>query len=151
MKIQKGQTLVEVLIGLAAAIVVMAAITIITITSLSNAQFQRDQDLANNYAQQGMEIVRNLELTDYKTFSTLSGTYCFAQSCNAIAGAVNDTGSACGQISFNSCPGTLNIGSVIRTVTLSWNVQRCKDRTNLYCHSVLLSSCFNNERIIPTP
>lgn len=177
MKKDKGQTLIEVLVGLSAAVVVMTAITTATLTALGNAQYSRYQDLANSYAQQGMELITNLHRIDYATFSSLSGTYCLAQSCNAIDPDPQHAGQACAIISGTRCPGTLNVNSqFVRTVTvhvddaaaancneqnmtdstrvdvtLAWNDQRCTDRTNLYCHNVTLSSCFNNAEIIPTP
>ena len=173
----KGQTLIEVLVGLAASVVVMTAITTATLTALSNAQYSRSQDLATAYAQQGMEIVTNFQRSDYGSFSSLNGIYCFAQSCNAIDPDPSHVGQACAKISGTRCPGTLNVNSqFIRTVTvhsgdaqaascnesgltdsvrvdvsLAWNDQRCTDRTNLYCHNVTMSSCFNNAQIVPAP
>lgn len=171
---QKGQTLIEVLVGLAAAVAVLSAITTTTLSSLHNSQFGRNQNLANTYAQQGLEVVRNIHATDYSTFSNLSGIYCFAQSCNTIN--PSDVGGICGKISGNRCPGIFNYGEFIRTVTvhagdaesakcntsgstvntkvdvsLSWSDERCTDRTNLYCHSVTHSSCFNDAEVVPTP
>lgn len=174
---QRGQTLIEVLIGLAASAIVMGAITFATLTALSNSQFTRNQDLATNYAQQGMELVKNLRVIDYGTFSTLNGTYCLADSCTALDANPTDIGSTCGKISGNRCPGVLNVHSqFIRTVsvhvadaeaakcndggstdntkidvTLAWNDQKCTDSNNLYCHTVAVSSCFNNAGIQPTP
>lgn len=174
---QHGQTLIEVLVGLAAAVAVMSAMTVSTINALNNAQFSRSQNLATNYAQQGMEVVKNLQAIDYGTFSSLSGTYCFAQSCNEIDGDPTHVGQACAKISGARCPGTLNIGSqFVRTVTfhtndaevakcnangttentkvdvtLSWYDQRCTNSSNLYCHNVIVSSCFNDAEIVPTP
>ena len=177
MRVQRGQTLIEVLVGLAASAVVMAAITVATITALRNTEYTRTQDLATNYAQQAMEIVRNLQQIDYATFQGLSGTYCFAQSCNEVDASAADIGQSCAQISGSRCPGILNVNSqFIRTITfhvgdsaaascnqtgstvnirvdvvVAWNDNRCTDRTNLYCHNVTLSSCFNNIQVVPTP
>lgn len=177
MKWQQGQTLIEVLIGLAASAIVMSAITFATLTALSNSEFTRNQDLATNYAQQGMELVKNLEAVDYGTFSTLNGAYCLADACTVLDGNPTDIGSPCAKMSGNRCPGVLNVHSqFIRTVTvhandseaakcndggstdntkvdvtLAWNDQKCTDSNNLYCHTVTLSSCFNNEQIKPTP
>lgn len=173
---QKGQTLIEVLVGLAAAVAVLSAITTISLSSLHNSQFGRNENLATSYAQQGMEVITNIHATDYATFSSLSGTYCFAQSCNTIDANLSHVGDACAKISGTRCPGIFNYGEFIRTVTvhsgdveaakcntngstdntkvdvsLSWNDERCKDTSNLYCHSVIHSSCFNDAEILPTP
>ena len=171
---QKGQTLIEVLVGLAAAVAVLSAITTTTLSSLHNSQFSRNQNLANAYAQQGLEVVRNIHATDYGTFKNLAGTYCFAQTCNTLD--TSTTGGACSQISGTRCPGIFNYGEFIRTVTfhfgdseaarcntngstvntkvdvtLAWNDERCTDTSNLYCHNVTHSSCFNDADILPTP
>jgi Tfp pilus assembly protein PilV len=177
MKKNAGQTLIEVLIGLSASAVVMAAIATATLSALSNSDYTRNQNLATNYAQQGMEIVKNLQSIDYGTFSSLNGVYCFADTCNEIDGDPTHTGQSCAKISGSRCPGILNVhGSFIRTVEVhagdseaatcnetgstdnikinvivAWNDQKCTDRTNLYCHNVTISSCFNNAQIVPTP
>ena len=173
---QKGQTVIEVLVGLAAAVAVLSAITTTTLSSLHNSQFGRNQNLADTYAQQGMEIIKNLHDTDYGTFSNLSGTYCFAQTCHTIDTNPANVGEACAKISGTRCPGIFNAGEFIRTVTfhagdaeaakcnatgstvntkvdvsLSWNDEKCIDPSNLYCHSVIHSSCFNDASIVPTP
>ena len=174
---EKGQTLIEVLVGLGAAVAVMAAMTIATISALNNAQYSRSQNLATNYAQQGMEVVKNLQKIDYATFSSLDGTYCFADTCNEIDANLSDQGQSCAKISGTRCPGTLNVHSqFIRTVTfhtndaevakcnadggtnntkvdvtLAWYDQRCTSSSNLYCHQVVVSSCFNDAEIVPAP
>ncbi len=175
MKSQQGQTLIEVLIGLAATVIVMAAITTATLTALNNSQSGRNQNLAENYATQGIEVMRNLHSADFNTFSSLSGTYCFAKECNSIDTNPANTGKACAAISGNRCPGILNAGNFIRTVTfhttdpeaqkcndggaggvkvdvtVEWNDSKCTNTSNLYCHSVDVSSCFNDSQVIPTP
>lgn len=173
MRRQAGQTLIEVLIGLTAAALVMTAIATATLSSLSNSDFIRNQNLATNYAQQGMEIIKNFHKINYGNFSQLDGTYCFADTCNEID--VNNTGSSCGKISINCSP-VLNVNShfnrtiVVHTndsesakcadagittnvkvdVIVAWNDQKCTDRNNLYCHNVTVSSCFSDAEVVPT-
>lgn len=74
----KGQTLLEVLGALGAATIVLIAIVAVTGTSLSNAQFSKNQNQATFYAQQGIEIVRNLrDSEEWLVFSARGGgTYC---------------------------------------------------------------------------
>ncbi|MBI2195691.1 MAG: hypothetical protein HYU48_01445 [Candidatus Levybacteria bacterium] len=75
MNSQKGQTLIEALIGLAVAVAIISAIVIAVISSLSNAQLTKNQNQANHYAQEGMEIVRQIRNSSWTSFTNLSSTY----------------------------------------------------------------------------
>lgn len=55
---QKGQTLVEVVLAIAVASLVLIALTRATTVALRNAQFAKNQALATQYAQEGMELLR---------------------------------------------------------------------------------------------
>ena len=54
----KGQTLVEVVLAVAVASLVLIGLTRATIVALRNAQFAKNQALATQYAQEGMESLR---------------------------------------------------------------------------------------------
>lgn len=56
---QKGQSLIEILLALSTLVLIISAITIVTISSLNNSQFIKNQNLANKYAQEGIEIIKN--------------------------------------------------------------------------------------------
>ena len=56
---QEGQSLIEVVIALAVAVLVLLALVGITISSINNASFSRNQSLATKYAKQVMEEIRN--------------------------------------------------------------------------------------------
>jgi type II secretory pathway pseudopilin PulG len=73
---QKGQGLVEALIALGAAVVIISAITVAVITSVQNSDFAKYQNLATNYAQQGLAIVKQQSLLDWNNTATYSGTLC---------------------------------------------------------------------------
>lgn len=169
MRDEKGQTLIEVLVGLASGVIVIGAITIATLSALNNAQFSENQNLATQYAQQAMEIVRNMRDTDYQNFSNLSGGYCMGRSCTSLNNSnlntnPNDTycwtspASGCGQniaifvrqVSFeqnsSSCDGNTKV-----TATASWNDSKCTSSSNTFCHNVALSSCFAPINVVPTP
>ena len=85
MRNQKGQSLIEALIALGAAVVIVSAITIASITAMNNSDYSKYQNLATHYAEQGIEILRQNSQTSWNTFSGLAGvnphhnTYCFGQ------------------------------------------------------------------------
>lgn len=56
---QKGQTLMELIVVMAVAIMVIGALTFATIASLRNAQFAKSQSQATKLAQEGLERVRS--------------------------------------------------------------------------------------------
>lgn len=55
-----GQTLTEVLFAVAIASLVLVGLTHATTTALKNSQFAKNQSLANQFAQKGMEQTRQL-------------------------------------------------------------------------------------------
>lgn len=66
----KGQTLLEILVALGTGVVVLLALSTVVLSSLSAAQFSKNQNLATLYAQQGMEIVRSIKQTNWDSFYT---------------------------------------------------------------------------------
>jgi len=52
---QKGQSLLEVVAALAAALLVILGLVRVTISSMRNSQFAKNQALATQYAQEAME------------------------------------------------------------------------------------------------
>src|SRR3990167_5556502 len=78
-KKQSGQTLLEALIALATAVVIISAMTVVVLSSLSNAQFSKNQNQATLYAQQGIEFLKNLSQSNWTTFTTNNGSYCLSQ------------------------------------------------------------------------
>lgn len=150
----KGQTLIEVLVALASAVFVITAITILGISSLSNAQFIKDQGQASQYAQAGMEFMRGLRDIDYIGFRNYSGTYCLAKA-QTILGSVQGACSTPNidnryirsvQIQQNGGCG-LNLTSV--NVIVSWIDSKCA--SGVYCHSSKISSCFSTVQPISAP
>lgn len=67
--VPKGQSLVEVVIGLSVAIVVITALIILVVNSLRNAQFATNQSIATKYAQEGMEIVKTIKERDVEAIT----------------------------------------------------------------------------------
>lgn len=162
MKKQKGQTLVEVLVALSTIVIVVSAITAVSISALNNAEFEKNQGLSVSYAQQGMEIVRSMKNNDYTTFQTLSNKYCLEKSCNSISTTI---GNACGP-EVGSC--SQNVDTFVRevvfeqksidcsavatkvTVNVSWSDNKCSG-SNIFCHVTSIATCMSDYNVLPTP
>lgn len=176
-KSNNGQTLIEVLVALSAAIVIIAAIVAATLNSLKNSDFVRDQNTAAAYSQQGMEIIRNMRDESIASLSATylpDGTYCLASSCTALDKAKPSCWTksvSCGQnvgifirevkvehssADCNASPtptGQTNYlsSNVKFTVSTFWYDTACTDASNPFCHSITTSSCFSDFTILPTP
>lgn len=164
LKNQKGQSLIEVLIALSASVAVVTAITITIITSLSNAEFAKNQNLATQYSREGLEIVRQIAKNDWTNFQTYTGiNYCLPKGATSIClmGSVNcGTSITCGQnidnllsrqITIIQPPSSsycTNSAEVISTV--SWGDSRCQSGTPL-CHQVTLRSCLADINSVKSP
>ncbi len=152
---QKGTVLVETLVALGAAVVIIAAITVMVISSLNNAQSAKSQGLATQYAQEGLEITRDISRSGWGEFRALSGINCLAEGSTEL---ISEGANGCSQ----------NVGNFVRTVEIqhdnsdcsggskvisdvSWSDTDCKDRSNIYCHSVELQSCLSNVQAFPSP
>lgn len=154
---QTGQTLIEVLAALGAAVVVVTAVVIAVVGALSNAQFSKNQNLATQYAQEAMEVVRAQRNSDYLSFSSLTtDTYCLDKGKTNLATA---SAMGCGQnvdvfvreidIEKNSPSCGLTAAKV--SAYVSWSDSKCTDPTEIFCHQVHLDSCLSNFNVVPTP
>jgi len=127
---QKGQGLVEALIALGAAVVIISAITVAVITSVHNSDFAKYQNLATNYAQQGLAIVKQQSLLDWNNTATYSGTLCLFQGATTLPPLRSTTNPPCG----------INAGNMfIRQVDIENNI-----RPGPVCNGSNPSSCCNN-------
>ncbi len=87
---QKGQSLIEALVALGAAVIIISAITVAVITALSNSDFAKYQNQAAGYAQQGMQIVQQKSQLDWVDTATYSGTWCLPQGATDFASTLTD-------------------------------------------------------------
>ncbi|MDO8604889.1 MAG: prepilin-type N-terminal cleavage/methylation domain-containing protein [bacterium] len=115
----KGQTMIEVLLALAIGVIIIAGISKAVNTSLSNSQFSKNQSSANQYAQEGMEIVRNLRPTP--------GSYCLAKGTTVLTS--EDIAVGCPQ-NVDAFAREVNIqgtGTGVKnvTVTVGWSDSKC--------------------------
>lgn len=150
----RGDTLIEVLVALTVAIVMISAITSLGIVSLNNTQFINDQDEAGKYAQQGMEVVRQIRNSSYTGFRTYRGTYCLRANATTLTAGTCNLPNINGRyirsvvIQQNAgCGGGANIANV--AVSVSWTDGKCQ--SGVYCHASKLTSCFSTVSPIPAP
>lgn len=150
----KGQTLIEILVSLGIITILATALTAVVITSMDSAQFSKNKNLASQYAQEGMEIIRQKRDNDYVAFRSLTGVYCLAgdstsltQPCNAAANIegiffrkVTIIQSVCGVNPVT------NAASV--EVEVSWQDGKCT-AGNAFCHNAKLASCFSTINPVP--
>lgn len=155
-KAQDGQTLIEVLLALGTAVVVLSATVVAVLSALNNAQFSKNQNIATQYAQEGMEVMRKMRNSNWSTLSALNGAYCLDQ--NKVL--LSRSGSVPQGCAGGSSTNGQNVGIYARrvdvvkdsaecggsnqikvTVSVSWASNKCTDSSNLYCHKVELVSC----------
>lgn len=160
---EKGQTIIEAIVALAAIFVIVTAITIAIISAVSNSQFIKNQNLANKYAQQGMEFVRGIHAEDIETFASFSQTYSYGDDGGQSCVGTNIRGLCAGEVT------TVNVGNAhIRTinfvddeepcldnvtsinlkkvtVVVSWSSGKCGE-DDRFCHDTTLVSCIPYQR-----
>lgn len=160
---EAGQTLIEVMLAFSVCILVLSAVIVGVTTSLSNAQYTKNQNLANSYAKEGMAVVRQIRDSGWPNFISKNRTdYCLAQNPMEL---VERTSTNCGQNvgifsrevkiehSLSDCsagtpptptptPTIIPKGSKV-TVIVSWSDSKCPVG-NPFCHKVELLTCFSN-------
>ena len=174
---QEGQTLIEVLAALTAAVVIVGALVSASLNALKSTEFTRDQNISSQYTQAGMEIMRDMRNNDIGSFTSSNlpdGTYCLAKSCTQLI----STNASCWKM-LTTCP--QNVDKYVRevavshnasdcnasptpngqtgvlssnvkiTVTTSWYDTQCTSQANQFCHSTTTSSCFSDFVAQPTP
>lgn len=57
---KNGQSLIEALIAMSAAVLIIGGLLVAVTVSIKSAQFSRNQTLATKYANEGMEAVRSI-------------------------------------------------------------------------------------------
>jgi len=158
---ERGQTLLETLLALSVSVFILGAITTVVISSLNSAQFTKNQNLAGQYAREGMEIVRKIrDSGTWTAFSGIDGIYCLS------------SGSASLPSSSASCPPPPNIAGIfIREINIISNSSDCPSATppngtkvtskvswtdgkcppNVYCHKAEITSCLHRLDTITAP
>ena len=161
--------MIEVLVALSVAAAVLSAIAVAVVLSLRNGQFSKNQNLAAQYAAQGMEIIR--ELRDSRvSLSDFSGHYCLPRDsliltdpnleCDANVGP-RDIGPTPGNVNLykrevvidtlnSDCKNNEGPQNYKVTIKVSWWDTACGN-TSLFCHAINLTSCLSNRTVLPTP
>lgn len=141
----KGQTLIEALVALALIGVVISAIAIVVVSSLNNAQFGKNQNLATKYANEAMEHLHKIRNSDYAAFRNYDGNYCFAKGQTALGASVSSCtvpnfDNFIRSVSIEQSPGCgANVAKV--QVVVAWADGKCAQ--NSYCHKAELISCLS--------
>ena len=80
MKIQKGQSMFEVVLALFIITMIIVAVVILSTNSISNSLFSRNKTLANRYSQEAIEWLRSEREANIALFKTrATGVYCLQQ------------------------------------------------------------------------
>lgn len=153
---EKGQSLIEVLIALAASVAVVTAIAITVITSLANVEFTKNQNLASQYSREGMEVVRKIAKDNWGNFISTytSVNYCLDDNSNTLrvmgaGGCGQNVDIFVRQIVINqtspSCENSVRISS-----NVSWSDSKCTS-ANPFCHTITIDSCLADINTIQAP
>jgi Tfp pilus assembly protein PilV len=147
---QRGQSLIEALGALAVLALVISTVSSLVVTSLSNAQFEKNKTFAAKYAQQGIETAMAIRNSNYHAFTNYNGIYCLGQDQMNLG------------TSQGSCT-TANIGNFIRSVQIeqtpgcSPSVARVvvyvsftdgKCANGVYCHMKTQTVCLSTVNTI---
>lgn len=148
----KGQSLIEVLVALSIAVVVLAGMTIAVVSSLRNAQFTKNQNLATQYARQGMEIVRQIRDANSTLDSFNNIKYCLPEDSKTLilegadCGGPNIKNTFVREVKIDpKDPNPLSVcaNNFKVTVLVSWLDSSCSGST--FCHQIKLVSCFGDK------
>lgn len=157
-RLESGQTLIEVMIALGIAVVIVSAITIAVVIALDNTSYSRNQNLATQFAQEGMEIVRQKRDTNLTSFQALTDrTYCLAKGSTTLVRKQENFCTDFDQSSSlfrreieiyhppdsSSCDdGNADTESLTKVVsTVFWTDGKCPE---VFCQQVSLESCLAN-------
>lgn len=154
-KSQSGQTIIEAVVALVTILLIVTAIAIVIVNGLYNSAFIKNQNEANKYAQQGMELVRNIHRNNLEIFQSYSSSlpYCIDESTSALVSGsncnsnqVNITNTSFNRtVNFSSglseCGSTNpNTSAKLVKVLVKWSSSKCPSN-NTFCHKSELATC----------
>ncbi len=162
MKKSKGQSLIEVLIAFSVSITIIAAAVLAVLFALSNAQASKNQNLATQYAQEAIEIIRQNNLSGVAISGGVQCLDARMHLSNIPAGT-----NVCQIMSYNTTPPMSNTIPFLRQVTVEtgngvascgsakqvkvdvfWSDNKCQGTgASSYCEKVELVSCFNPSQV----
>lgn len=151
---QRGQTLLEMMIALGVITAVLSAMVVVVLSSLTNEQFGTSQNQATQFAQEGIDVLRNVAQSNWSTILGYSSTnyYCLAKFDTALTASTNCANTPNIDSKFireikiepHSCdptPPPASVTNVRITSTVKWSDGRCGTGAAQYCHKVQLVSC----------
>ncbi|MGE5041623.1 MAG: type IV pilus modification PilV family protein [Candidatus Levyibacteriota bacterium] len=157
----RGQTLLESLIALAAIVIILGAISTAVLISVNNASYIKHQNQANKLAQQGMEYIRDqinnggsFTFNQYKN-NLASGAHCLDDfTAVPVPNPIIESGACSGanlqgifkrEVTFVA--GECNTGGggdfangLRVTIDVKWTSGKCTG--SAFCHDQAISSCF---------
>lgn len=145
----RGETLIEALVALGIITVVVTALVGVIVTSMGNTRFSEDQNLARQYAQEGMEIVRQTRDNDYAAFRSLTGDYCLASLPSVLTQPCStgkNVDSFFRKVTIIQAGCSADVANV--AVTVSWQDSKCP-AANTFCHASRLESCLSSVNPVP--
>lgn len=160
---EAGQTLLEILLAFSVSILVLSAVIMGIVTSLSNTQYTKNQGLANSYAQEGMAVIRKIRDSSWTSLDSLSlnsftnkTKYCIDKNlklsdevseefdCNGEIYGVGVNGFFSREVRFIHNDTECSDGSKA-TIKVSWGDSKCSAGAgNPLCHNVELITCFSS-------
>lgn len=149
----KGQTLLEGVLALGVIAFVLSGIAVTVAFSLNNANFGKNQSLATQHAQEGIEILRKIRNKDYFGFKSYSGNYCLEKGASSLPPAtggctVPNIDAFIRSVLIEQTPGcAANVAKA--TVKVSWIDGKCQ--SGIYCHESKLISCLSTINPIQAP
>lgn len=146
---RKGQTIIEVLVALGAAILIMTAIVFAVTSSLSSAQFSKNLNVANHYAKQGLEIVRQIRdsgLLDGALYP--DGKYCLDKDSNNLTPRGSLIRNGCNGVSGANVIDRDESGDIVAQFAREVDINR---EVNIESPDNIVGSCIPTPPPAPTP
>lgn len=150
----KGQSLLESVLALAVIAIVLSGIAAVSTASLGDAGYGKNQTLATQYAQEGVEVLRKIRSVNYASFRNYSGTYCLAKGASSLpvspncpSPLISNVDSFLRTVKIDQAGCGLNVAKV--TVKVSWTDGKCKNAP--YCHTSNIVTCFSTLNPIQSP
>lgn len=159
-----GQSLIEIILALIVVVAVITGITFAITSSLKNATFSKNQNLATTYAQQGMETVRRIRDRSWAAFFNAPGGpfFCLSENSSELTKRLGLDCDGEGNVGIFirgivlenndvNCAGAVNT-KVKATVSVKWPDSNCPSTPPFnYCHEVKLVSCFSQINTVGAP